>query len=177
MNNYKITYSKRRTIAIHIHKNGEVEVRAPKYITKEQINKFVESKADWIAKKIEEMHEIQGNKVVINEDKRIELIEKTKKIIPGKVEYYSKIMGVMPKKIKLGSAKSYWGFCSATNELNFSYRLMLASDATINYVVVHELAHIKQHNHSKKFWAEVEKIIPDYKLNKQELKILCKKYQ
>ena len=83
----------------------------------------------------------------------------------------------MPSKIRLTSAKSYWGCCNRKHELSFSWRLMLASDATIDYVITHELIHIKFFNHSTKFWKEVEKIIPNYKENKKELKLLQQKYE
>lgn len=75
-----------------------------------------------------------------------------------------------PTGIKINSAKSRWGSCNAKNSLNFSWRLMMAADTQIDYVIVHELCHIKQKNHGKHFWSEVEKYIPNYKSLRDELK-------
>lgn len=79
---------------------------------------------------------------------------------------YAQCFGYEPLKISINKAKTRWGSCSAQNHLNFSCYLMMAPTEAIEYVIVHELAHIKQHNHSKEFWREVEKCMPDYKQRK-----------
>ena len=91
------------------------------------------------------------------------LREKAKQIIPQKVEYYSEIMGVKPIAVKINSAKKRYGSCSGKNSLNFSLYLMDKEEDFIDYVVVHELAHIKHHNHSKDFYKFIEGFMPDYK--------------
>lgn len=93
-----------------------------------------------------------------------------KAYITERVDFYAKQMGVKPSAIKINSAKTRWGSCSAKGSLNFSWKLMLADKKIIDYVVVHELCHIKEMNHSHKFWAEVEKILPDYQERKASLK-------
>ena len=92
-----------------------------------------------------------------------------------KAEYYSKIMNVEYSNIKINSAKTRWGSCSGKNSLNFSWKLILADDDTVSYVVVHELAHIIEHNHSAEFWKTVERFFPNYKECKKKLKQLQKK--
>jgi len=89
-----------------------------------------------------------------------------------RVAYYAGLVGVTPAAVSITSAKTRWGSCSSTARINFSWRLIQAPDSAIDYVVVHELAHLKEHNHSAKFWAEVVKIIPDYKCKKEKLKQL-----
>ncbi len=84
-------------------------------------------------------------------------------------------MDVKPIKIGITSAKTRWGSCSGKNSVNFSWKLIMADDKTIDYVIIHELTHIKQHNHSKKFWNIVESIMPDYSEQKKKLKILGEK--
>ena len=93
-----------------------------------------------------------------------------KEYIPKRVEYYSKVMGVTPAAVKINSAKTRFGSCSAKNSLNFSLYLMLYDKAAIDYVVVHELCHITVKNHSAEFYRLVEKYMPDYKLRKKLLK-------
>ena len=92
-----------------------------------------------------------------------------------KVEYYSKIMNLKCTKVKINSAKTRWGSCSGQNSLNFSWKLILADEDTINYVVVHELAHTKEHNHSSKFWEIVAMVFPDYKKYRESLRLLQNK--
>ncbi len=90
------------------------------------------------------------------------------KIIKEKVTHFSKIMGASPLSVKINSANTRWGSCSGKNSLNFSWKLILADEAAIDYVVVHELAHTFEHNHSTAFWAIVEQYIPDYR-NRRKL--------
>ena len=98
-----------------------------------------------------------------------------KRIIQNKVSEYAKCMNVAPTDIRITSAKTRWGSCSGRNSINFSWRLVMADDDVIDYVVMHELAHIKEHNHSPRFWKLVEGVLPDYKDRQSKLKILQKK--
>ncbi|MBQ6837908.1 MAG: M48 family metallopeptidase [Clostridia bacterium] len=93
--------------------------------------------------------------------------EKAKTVLPEKVKYYSSIMDVYPKSIKINSAKKRYGSCSGENNINFSLFLMDKDERFIDYVVVHELAHIKHHNHSKAFYGFIESFMPDYKERKK----------
>jgi len=98
-----------------------------------------------------------------------------KRDLTKKVLDFAKIMGVSPSAVKISNAKTRWGSCSGKNSLNFSWRLIMADDDLIDYVVVHELAHIKELNHSERFWAIVEGILPDYRERKKRLKLLQNK--
>jgi len=95
-----------------------------------------------------------------------------KKILLQKSAHFAKCMMVSPSAVKISSAKTSWGSCSGLNSINFSWRLMMAEDKTIDYVVVHELAHIKEHNHLPRFWQIVETILPDYKERQKNLQVL-----
>ena len=85
---------------------------------------------------------------------------------------YAKQMHVLPSSIRINNAKTRWGSCSAKKNINFSWRLIMADDDVIDYVIVHELAHLAELNHSAKFWAIVESVFPDYKERKTRLKTL-----
>ena len=95
--------------------------------------------------------------------------------IAERVEYYSTLMGVSFTAVKINGAKTRWGSCSDKKSLNFSWRLIMAEDAVIDYVVVHELSHINEMNHSKRFWETVEKMFPDYAEQQEKLKELQNK--
>jgi len=90
--------------------------------------------------------------------------------IPKRVRWYASSNGLKYQGIRITGASRRWGSCTATGNLNFSWKLMFLPLKIVDYVVVHELAHLKQHNHSRKFWAEVEKMLPDYKERRKWLK-------
>jgi len=88
---------------------------------------------------------------------------------------FAKKMSVVPSVVKINGAKTRWGSCSSKRSLNFSWRLIMAEEEVIDYVIVHELAHILEMNHSEQFWAIVEKVLPDYRKRKAKLKQLHQK--
>lgn len=98
-------------------------------------------------------------------------------IIAERVGYFSKQTGWAPLGVRIGSANTAWGSCSGKNKLNFTWKLVLAAPEEIDYVIVHELAHLKEHNHSKRFWKLVESVLPDYQVRRSKLKLIGKKLQ
>jgi predicted metal-dependent hydrolase len=93
-----------------------------------------------------------------------------KERIAERVDYYSNRFQLFPEGIKITSARSRWGSCSRDNRLSFSWRIIMASLAVIDYILIHELAHIREKNHSKKFWAYLESVLPDYKKHRHWLR-------
>lgn len=95
--------------------------------------------------------------------------------LTNKVLDYARQMGVMPTAVKINAAKTRWGSCSGKNSLNFSWQLIMADEDVIDYVIVHELAHIKEHNHSGRFWTVVSGVLPDYRERQLKLKAFQKR--
>ena len=170
--------SKRKTISIQI-KYNEVIVRAPTRMKQNDIEKFVESKRVWIEKHLKSLSEkqklLENIEPYSNEEIR-SFIAKAKEIIPKKVEFYADKTGVTYNKITIRCQRTRWGSCSSKGNLNFNCLLVLLPDELIDSVVVHELCHRKQMNHSTKFYAEIEKVFPDYKRCRQWLKQNGNKY-
>ena len=171
----EVIRSKRKTLAIEIRPDMRVVVRAPEKIPQNEIMKFVEEKQNWIKKHLVQMYfkaeEIKNQKkepALTNADIE-KLCQKALSVIPDKVKYYAEIMGVTYGRITIRNQKTRWGSCSSKGNLNFNCLLMLMPDKVLDYVVVHELCHLKQMNHSKKFWKEVERYMPDYKNYKKWL--------
>lgn len=171
----EVIRSKRKTLAIEIRPDMRVVVRAPEKIPQNEIMKFVEEKQNWIKKHLVQMYfkaeEIKKQKkepALTNADIG-KLCQKALSVIPDKVKYYAEIMGVTYGRITIRNQKTRWGSCSSKGNLNFNCLLMLMPDKVLDYVVVHELCHLKQMNHSKKFWKEVERYMPDYKNYKKWL--------
>lgn len=96
--------------------------------------------------------------------------KRQKPFLPSAVERFAPLVGKAPQQVRITSAKTRWGSCSAKGGLNFSWRLLCAPPEAMDYVVVHELAHLIEFNHSSRFWAIVEGILPDYKARRQSLK-------
>ena len=147
---YKIIRSKRKTVCLQVIKNGEVVVRAPYRFSEQKINDFVFSHRKWITDATRRQKlKYEKNNISDAELENLKLL--AKKVIPEKVKYFSKIMNVVPSAVKINNAKTRFGSCSAKNSLNFSAYIMRYSEKALDYVVIHELAHIKYHNHSKDF--------------------------
>lgn len=173
MQKIELIRSNRKTIAIEVTRDCRVVVKAPKWISEREINRFIGEKAHWIDEHLDKMKKRQEeaeNKEPLSEQDIKLLVTRAKRIIPVKVMKYSEMIGVSYGKITIRMQKSRWGSCSGQGNLNFNCLLMRAPDEIIDYVVVHELCHRKEMNHSPKFWAEVEKILPDYKERRKWLK-------
>ncbi len=172
--NVEIIKSKRKTISIEISKDLKVIVRAPLLMSKKQISEFVDDKSEWINKHLEIVKnrvEAERNISKFTEEEIKVLTKEAKKIVPQKVEHFAKIMGVKYNGISIKHQLTRWGSCSAKGNLNFNCLLMLCPQEVQNYVVIHELCHLKELNHSQRFWDEVALYCPDYKSHKHWLRV------
>lgn len=164
---YRLVRSSRKTIAIEIMPNAEVVVRAPNRMPKAAIEAFLLEKRNWLEKHLAK----QIPPLSAFTDVQIDaLVQRAKSAIPERVAYYAPVVGVTYGKITIRSQRTRWGSCSSRGNLNFNCLLMLAPEKVVDYVVVHELCHRKEMNHSPRFWAEVERILPDYRQSKRWLK-------
>ena len=169
----KIIKSKRKTISIEIKPEGTVIVRAPQRMSQAAIRAFVAEKEGWILKhlqKVEKRAEQKSRMQRLTQKDLDKLKAQARKVFPQKAAYYAKILNVTYDKITIRCQKTRWGSCSSKGNLNFNCLLMLTSDEVIDYVVVHELCHRLEMNHSAAFWALVEQVMPDYKIWQKWLK-------
>lgn len=170
---YEIIFSSRKTLSIEVNQDGQVLVRAPKRMSKRTIAKYVAQKEEWIKRAIERQKSrksLSPTPTKLSAEEINTLKNKARKVIPEKVSYYAPLVGVSFNRITIRNQSTRWGSCSAKGNLNFNCKLMLLDDELIDYVVVHELCHILQMNHSTAFWAEVERVLPDYKARRKALK-------
>lgn len=170
---YILKRSRRRTLQLEINAKAQLIVRAPMNMKAEDINEYIELKSDWIhnaVSKVEARIEKRSEEPLLYAKDIRELTIKARKVMPEKCSYYGEIIGVNYGKITIRQQSSRWGSCSSKGNLNFNCLLMLTPDEIIDYVVVHELCHRIYMNHSKAFWNEVGKVIPDYKRRERWLK-------
>ena len=170
--------SKRKTISIQVKPN-EVIIRAPIKMKEKEIEKFAETKRNWIEKHLQSLSEKQKlfeNIEPYSEEEIKYFIARAKEIIPPKVELFADKIGVTYNKITIRCQHTRWGSCSSKGNLNFNCLLVLLPDEIIDSVIVHELGHRKQMNHSAKFYTEIEKVFPDYNRCRQWLKQNGNKY-
>ena len=165
---YQIIKSDRKTIAIQIKPDGQVVVRCPKRMRIEEARRFVESKADWIEKHWAKRALQDVAKYTAKEIEQLR--EQARKLVTERVKFYAPIIGVSYGQIAIRTQHTRWGSCSSKGNLNFNCLLALVPSEVLDYVVVHELCHRKELNHSARFWNEVERILPDYKTRRSWLK-------
>lgn len=169
----QIIRSQRKTLSLQIDSSGQIIARAPMRMPEADIQKFIREKANWIEKHLQKR---QTEQAALQEEGNFtkEEIEKlanlAKAVIPEKVAYYARLMNVTHGRITIRNQKTRWGSCTREGNLNFNCLLMLAPPEVLDYVVVHELCHRLEMNHSARFWAQVEKVMPDYKKHRKWLK-------
>lgn len=163
--NVEVRRSKRKSAIIKITADMQIVVFVPLYVSDNEIEKMVISKSKWIDEhmlKVQSTIDERSKLEKITFEQVKELADQAVEYIPKRVKYYAEKENFVYNKITIKNLVSRWGSCSTKGNLNFNCLLMLTPDYVIDYIVVHELCHLREMNHSEKFWAEVEKIMPDY---------------
>lgn len=163
--NVEVRRSKRKSAAIKITADMQIVVYVPLYVSDNEIERMVISKSKWIDEhmlKVQSTIDERSKLEKITFEQVKELADQAVEYIPKRVKYYAEKENFIYNKITIKNLVSRWGSCSTKGNLNFNCLLMLTPDYVIDYIVVHELCHLREMNHSEKFWAEVEKIMPDY---------------
>ena len=172
----EIIRSSRKTLAIEIRPDMRVIVRAPHRAPNGYIEQFISDRADWIVEHLRRMEQknrqcndtLPVKKLSNNDIKK--LADKACTCIPGRVAHFAPLVGVTYGRITIRNQRTRWGSCSSRGNLNFNCLLMLAPPEVIDYVVVHELCHRKELNHSQLFWNEVARVLPGYAEQEKWLK-------
>ena len=168
MQMYTLIRSKRRrrSAALKVTPQGEIVVRAPLFMPKFMIDRFVSSHSDWI------VNQIKSIKNRTTPNKKYFELSSLEKFIKSKVQEYSQIIGLKPNSIKFRQVGSYWGSCSPLGDISFNSHLVYAPQEAVEYVIVHELCHLRYRGHGIRFWKMVEKYFPEYKSSKKVLREL-----
>ena len=162
----QLVRSRRKTLAIQVRADGSVVVRAPYRTPERELRDFVQKHRDWIIRQQRKMAAVSAMKEQTEPLSELEirkLAEAAAEDFSKRAAYYAGQVGVQYGRITIRHQKTKWGSCSAKGNLNFNCLLMLAPEPVRDYVVVHELCHRKQMNHSPSFWAEVGRVLPEYR--------------
>lgn len=175
---YTIIRSNRKSLAIQVYPDLTVTVRAPRRMPDGEIARIVKEKEAWIERQLSKYEAEQKSAqqiVPFTGEELHDLAQKALAYIPKRVAYFAGLMHVDYGRITIRNQRTRWGSCSSKGNLNFNCLLMCAPPEVIDYIVVHELCHRKQMNHSKAFWQEVAAVLPDYKMQEKWLRTEGKK--
>lgn len=169
---YNVIRSKRKTLALVITPQGEIVVRSPLRCSEKLIESFVHSHEAWINKNLAKVEARRKNAAAyeIDEAEAAEYIRRAKEYLPLRTQYWSEITGLHPAYVRITSAEKRFGSCNGKNGICYSYRLMAYPEKAVDYVIVHELAHIKHKNHGAEFYKLIERYMPDYREYEKILK-------
>ena len=162
---YQLIRSKRKTLRISIKPDGSIIVRAPMRASNADIARFVQDNDQWIKKHLEQVlaeKKAADDLEPFTYEEIEEMAQKALKIIPTRVEHFAGLIGVTYGKITIRNQKTRWGSCSAKGNLNFNCLLVMVPPEVMDSVIVHELCHRKEMNHSPAFYANVLRVCPDY---------------
>ncbi|OGH92585.1 MAG: hypothetical protein A2534_02540 [Candidatus Magasanikbacteria bacterium RIFOXYD2_FULL_39_9] len=170
--NYTLRISRRaRHLRLAVYNGGDFIVTAPRHLSLPAIERFIIRKSKWVLEKIDKL--ISLPKPVKIKSSRIDYIKYkavARKIARDKMGYFNKFYGHSWKNISIKNTKTRWGSCSKKGNINFNYKIALLPEKLVDYIIVHELCHLAQFNHSRKFWSLVAQAVPDHKQIRTELR-------
>lgn len=171
---YTVIRSGRRTLSLEITPALAVAVRAPYACSEKQIAAFVQAHTAWLEKHMDFQQQRQAAAAArqVTPEQEAALRRQAQQVIPERVAYYAARMGLTPAGVRITGARTRFGSCSSQNRLCFSWWLMQYPPQAVDYVVVHELAHIRHHDHSPAFYALVARYMPDYRQRQALLRTL-----
>ncbi len=152
---YTLIRAHKRSLSLQVKPGGELIARAPYLMPKFLIDRFIKEKSRWVEKRRKEITKPVVPKVEhFTEPELMKFIEK-------EVEKYSTIMGCRPARLRFTHVRSYWGTCAPSGKLSFNLALCFTPPEAVNYVVIHELSHLRWKGHGKRFWNLVTKYCPN----------------
>ncbi|MCX6754304.1 MAG: M48 family metallopeptidase [Candidatus Nomurabacteria bacterium] len=169
---YTLKVSKRaKHIRVAVLSDGSIVATIPPYVPLIIVENFIVKKSQWILDKIEYFSKFKGNS--FKKGTHLEYLKYKNKalmLVTNRIEYFNNFYGYKWNKIVIRNQSTRWGSCSKNGNLNFNYKIALLPENAADYIIVHELCHLREFNHSHNFWNLVAKTIPDYLDIRRELK-------
>ncbi|MFZ5425077.1 MAG: M48 family metallopeptidase [Patescibacteria group bacterium] len=162
-----------KRITLTVKSSGRVSITAPKLTSDTFIYEFVESKRDWINEQLEKFENEPGSLLLKgNKEDYLQYKNEARKIVIERLNYFNSFYNYHYEKVTIRNQTTLWGSCSAKNNLNFNYKIVFLPKELQDYIIVHELCHLKEFNHSAEYWKLVQKTMPNYKNLRKALKNL-----
>jgi len=159
-----------KNMKLSIYSDGRFIATKPKRVSENMIERFIIAKSDWIIKRLKKI----DNRIIFSkeDDEKIyqRYKESARRLVNKKIDYFNQFYNFKYGRISIRNQKTRWGSCSRQGNLNFSYRILFLPENLIDYVIVHELCHLGEFNHSQNFWSLVQKTIPNYLSIRRQLK-------
>lgn len=162
--------SRAKNLSLSVSGSGRIALTIPKYFPIFLAEKFLREKAGWLLEKIEHSLKNPINPIIGNKKDYLEKKENALALVEQKINQFNRYYDFDIKSLSIKNQKTRWGSCSTRKNLNFSYKLVYLPETLVDYVVVHELCHLKEMNHSTRFWSLVSEAIPDWKTRRKALK-------
>ncbi|MCC6290853.1 M48 family metallopeptidase [Candidatus Nomurabacteria bacterium] len=176
LQNKKVTYTLRkskraRRMRLAVYCDGTIVVTTPFDLKETVAERFIREKSQWLFSKIAFFEQFKGLAITrYSHEDYLKNKDRAYELAIERVQYFNKKHKFIFNKINIKNQKTRWGSCSKKGNLNFNYKIVLLPQRLADYIIVHELCHLKEFNHSKKFWNLVEKVIPDYTRIRDDLK-------
>ncbi len=169
---YTVTHSqKARYMRLTVRPGGDVILTVPSGAGETAITRFMDRHMSWVVRAVKRMRN-QIPLPVYGKRAYVRYKEEARSFVEGRVHFWASIYKISFKRIAIRNTKTRWGSCSREGNLNFSYAILFLPKELADYCIVHEICHLKEHNHSKNFWALVEAALPDYK----KRRVMLRKY-
>ncbi len=165
------TSSKAKRMRLAIYCDGSLVVTRPFWLSDRKVERFILEKSSWVIKKLEHFKNFTTSLPVSGKSHYLKYKSETYKFIEERIKYYNEFYNFKFNRINIKNQKTRWGSCSKKGNLNFNYRILFLPKRVADYIIVHELCHIKEFNHSKNFWNLVAERLPDHKNLRKELKL------
>ncbi|MCM1159537.1 MAG: M48 family metallopeptidase [Bacteroidales bacterium] len=162
--------SNRKTLAITVTSKGELLVKVPSAMREKEIGRFLAQKRYWIYKQAKRALQDAQDRTDRSDEEIRTLKIQARQVLTQRTDKYKALLGVDYQKIRIGDQKTRWGSCSSKGTISYNWHLILMPERIMDYVIVHELCHLREMNHSKRFWQLVEEILPDYASRRKWLK-------
>lgn len=168
---FEVLRSRRKTMAIQVRRDGSVAVRCPLWVADDEVRRFAKEHEEWIRQHRQEVLKRKEEEVSYTAEQVKAYRQHARWVLAQKTSQWAQKMGVTYRKITIRQQTTRWGSCSGKGNLNFNWKLVLVPEELLDYVVVHELAHRREMNHSPRFWKIVEEQLPDYMERRKQLRM------
>lgn len=177
LQNKKVSYTLRksrraRRMRLAVYCGGDIVVTIPFHIQENIAEKFIRDKSGWILSKVSFFKQFKGKEITrFNHLDYLKHKNRAHQLIEQKVKQFNALFRFKINNINIKNQKTRWGSCSRRGNLNFNYKILFLSEPLADYIIVHELCHLAEFNHSQRFWNLVAKVTPDYLTIRKQLRV------